>query len=430
MKFRVSSNKLLLFAVLFVLSTFVHAVPCDYIYSQYATKNAPLTDVVYGRDATVLHLSYPHVDRRKLDFTNMYLSDSKKNVYRLLRSEMCLEPQGEQGDSIWHIQLSFEPLVEGERVFDLLSSKLSDAHMCYWGIHSREDKIMLDGVEDTYKEYADSSLLRPGVAVIRGYFEDANSVFKESRRLTIKYNRFEPDDQSSVREVYVKDDGSFEISCKLDGHTCVFVEDSLRTFSFPVYLVPGGVTDVYVRNVGLPNQTIKYYGSNGCDTHEALMNAFCNTVITDGHPENREQFCEYMAKKYGLSAYERHLLLLELQGKVYDYKFSYIGPAFREKFCSTPEQYHDKVGLSAAIHSKEARELYAMLRDIDWQDMSLRVVPHQYYAVMIACLTPVRYSYTIGGLDEMSRTMEEYVGSPIGDGWKSFLRVISGEAVE
>lgn len=402
---------------------FLLAAPCDYVYSQYEIGYIPYIDVVYGDDATVLHFKYPMMAKDAMDFSSMYLSDKKGKVHELLNCEIVREQGGgEEKDSILHVLLSFEPIKKDDRLFDLLSSSTSNRHLNFWGLHASDDSLDISSVKDYFREYNDSSLVRPGKSVLRGRIIDWNRVLKDSRNLRLNYSSFLSDGRMvSDKVVSLSDEGCFEVNCELDGHTCIFIEDEKGKFRIPVYLTPGDTMDVTVSDVCSPHRVLAYQSAKGRDAHEALMAAFCNTVITDGHAQNRELFCSYMTQKYGLTPYEHHLLLLELQGKVYNNKFSDIDYEFRKKYCSTPEQYYDKVGLAAAIHSEEARVMYGLMREIDWRDMSLRVLPYQLYTQMIICCSPLQYSYSIGGVNEALKTMEEYAGSTVGEGWRKIM---------
>ena len=386
-----------------IIPSIIYAHGIKSLHTSGRIKSLHLKEVICNDSLTLLHLEW---DKSECDFVRckgLYLSDSKCRTYSLQHHEVSYKCEPEHAkDSIVSLCLYFEPFLGEEGLFDLLHSNDWFSEFNHWGIHSEDYRLPFSVMPDTYKEYSDSALVRPGEVYIRGHLVDIQSS-KLPKEIVLNYQAYVNPTHEGEGWKKIQEDGAFETRCSLDGHAWLFCEAA--GLNIPVYVTPEDTVDIIVNNPYSPFRNIECVSKNKRDTHDALMNAVNHLVDTEGTFSDIDVIGQYLTWKYGMNDYEKHLLVSYMQAR----------NAFETWY---PAYSSSKEGLLLED------DAYTFLKDIDWQDLSLHSLPFQTYTKILSNMLPLIRKTGDDGFDAAMEMLEKYSGRPWGTVWKKVLQVI------
>ena len=396
--------KYIIIALCLIMPSLINAKDVESLHASSRIKSLQLKEVVCSDSLTLLHLEWDKSECGIARCEGLYLSDSKCRTYSLLHSEVSYKSKEESAkDSVVSLRLYFEPFPGKEELFDLLHSNDWCSEFNHWGIHSEDCRLPFSVIPDSYKEYSDSTLVRPGEAYIRGHLVDVQG-HKLPEEIVLNYQAFVNPAREGKGWKKIREDGIFETRCSLDGHAWLFCETVGLTI--PMYVIPGDTVDVFVHNPYSSSRTIVCFSKNNKDTHDALMNAVNHLVDTEGTFSDIDVMGQYLTWKYGMNDYEKHLLVSYMQAR----------NAFETWYLA---QSNSKEGLLL-----EEDGAYTFLKHTDWQDLSFHALPFYTYIKIFSSMLPLIRKIGNDGFDAAMEMLEKYSGRPLGSAWKKVLRVI------
>lgn len=408
----------------------------------YSTASAhiDLTAVDRSDDATVIRFRMHCTPGEKFCIPKgLYLSDSQDRRYMLMRTEGVEpgKPVTFPLADFMEFSLSFDPLPKNEHVFDLLSADETFRWFAFWGISEKMKSKMLRKIEDHEPPCTDSTLVRPGVAYVKGRF--IGQQHPDSLYLTIPFTgRKAPNPYIRVGK-----DGTFEAKRELPGKSWTYLDN--KKVRLPLFLTPDDTLSLLVYDYGTPQMHICYESARGYDTHGDLMRAdplYTNAVrysilpntsmrpcelreIAAEMKEQEHRFWQYLVWKYHLDSVDAHLLNLYMQSRQIDFLNSCANQTVLNAMSlgSLITEGKEEFG---QLESDAIVNSYWFLQAIDTHDLSIFSIPYQYSVQAVCNNYPAQIVRQAKGKQAAISLFEKILRKPLSNLWITIFELENG----
>lgn len=369
----------------------------------------------------------------------LYLDDMQHNIYRMLSSKNIVPGQSKtiplSGE--FEFMLSFEPLKDGMRVFDLLSVSREKRSFAFWGVHA--GKYRVKTYIDKYSDYGNLKLVSSGETVIRGTFKSVDgSIIPDSVRVIhtlLDENAYRQKKRNNKGWSYVGDDGTFELSEPVDGVSWAYVD--MPGNDIPIMLYPGDTIELKI-DITLPFcYRTEYNSYRGYNELSHLMDADPRVTnplyLTENYsdpavPDVLIQKCKqarkdvddllsYLVKKYSLSDIEAHLLHLELYTDIDCYQTHRLTNTIDRLYRRDIERQINETGAISADYVKEVKAYLSYLKDINLRDMYNYVLPSKGEIINMSNLPFVFTLISCNKKDLVQGLIQQYFDTNIPSWW-------------
>ena len=272
---------------------------------------------VKARPYSTLHIS-----------TDTYLSDEQGKTYPLRRAEGLVPGKTtylpKRGET--EIKLFFAPMPKSTKIFDLIEGKEEGAKRWY-GLHHKRSKVRIPAAGKGHEpEGMGESMFSKGTATVQGKVEGYAPGWG--------YGWMAVDGHASgtgkngYKSTLIRPDGTFSLSWDID---CP-VWDKLHLGcgrEIPIYVRPGDTLSLNIKADGRDIEAVEYVSTHPKGCYEKLLKCKMPEVYAEWESmgeawktlsdkdffsmtaetmEKGEKLGDYFAWKYGLSAWEAHLL--------------------------------------------------------------------------------------------------------------------------
>lgn len=299
-----------------LISMFVFATTIAYgktikspVYIGSNIDNIEIASVKTTGKATTI--DFYSSDKNKLACldTTCYLSDESSRVYKA--KSLAWDKYEER--EVRHIVMTFEPLPESCKIFDLVAYERVHQRFCIYGIHDSKHNPQIPNAECRLDENEYKLVGTKGTARIHGVIKNYRS-----RKMTIYHSTTPFED--SFRELgetvaFLNQDGTFDVTINLRCPKFAHIGMGVTQGQIPFFIRPG--EDLYIEaDYSCTTEGNIVYRSS-YPTYGNLMNYMPPAVSflpkADGESETerllaQEKIClsvvDYLAWKYSFSPFE------------------------------------------------------------------------------------------------------------------------------
>lgn len=405
---------------------------CSHVYSNMP-GGLELTGIERTDLSTTLHFCFSLTpgDMAEIPST-FYLSDEQGRKYPITGSNGIDIKNGSRcglSEKI-NFTLTFPPLPEDVKIFDLKALNTLFNAYCIWGIHDSTmptdfiDKIDID------TKMTDSKYIKSGTCVIEGRIRNAKL---HSEKDSIRLNCI-PLNTLMANHLYahIGQDSTFHITANLDATTWTYLE--YRGKHIPVFLIPSDTLEVNLEGLFTLDEKISYRSRKNYNIMPRLLEGdpiFASWDLSSQRAHQtrpsemmtKAKTCEneyarmarYMAWKHHMNTEESHLLYSMMHSIIDDYLLSCASITLQALLPHKDLHEMSEQQMLDIVSQDEMDNYLSFMEKIEVDDYAHFIVPNRY--VMRAIHSNYLKMIAIKREQSYKDLLEKYMKQQINEEW-------------